>query len=231
MTAEQILLQLQELDGRREVWTQQWERDGLSAYRQRCQQLQSRHDTLQQRLSELASEVERRQHSLEQLDQEIRQFQRELSAAQGYEASLIQHRLEPAQKHKSQQEDVLLEILLEQEELLPQLAPIEAELRENQAELLEAQTDEDERRQGLQLRLSQAQEQRRGLLKALGAELSGHYEQARERWGKGLGEARAGRCQRCRLELADHLQRQLRQGEGPLCPTCQVPLVKTGDPK
>lgn len=221
MTARQILLQLAELDQQTARWSEQWQRDGLLAYRQRLKEQSGKLDAARSRLDELNDEVSRRQAALEKLDAEIGRFQRDLEHSQGYETSLFKKQLEPLLQQKAGQEDVLLQIMLEQEELVPQLEPLQREMAETEQELQEAQAEEHQRIDGLCRRLEQAQQQREALAAPLG-ELYATYRD------KGLKELKSGRCPACRLEVPDHLQRRLRQDEGVPCPTCGVVLIRSG---
>ena len=221
MTVQQTLWQLHDLDEQRTRWNEQLERDGLSAYRQRSERAQQALSACKQRMSELESELERGQQNLTRLESEIGQLQSELKSAQGYEASVLNQRLQPLLLHKGEQEEILLQVMLEHEETEPQFPPLSSEAREAAQDLDEAQAEEHERVSILRQRLTLANEQRLRLAQSLAPELLAAYER-----GLGLQEVKTGRCGRCRVELPDHLQRLLKQGEGMACPTCQVVLVQ-----
>lgn len=187
MTSQQIVLQLEALDQQRARWLEQSQRDGLSAYKQRRQQLQDRLQVTGQRLAEIDS-------LLSQL---------------------------PAED-----EDSILRLMLEQDELQPLLQPLQAELEEVEKELSDAVPDERVRIEMLEKQLQLSSEKRMELLQGLAPDLAQAYLHACERYGTPLAEGKGGRCQRCRLELTDHIQRQLRAGHACICPTCQVVVIQ-----
>ncbi|MBT9582327.1 hypothetical protein IV102_03190 [bacterium] len=226
MTVQQILWQLHDLDQQGTRWNEQLERDGLSVYRQRSERARQALAACMQRMSEVESDLERRQQSLVRLESEIGQLQSELKSVHGYEASVLNHRLQPLLLHKGQQEEILLQLMLEQEETGPQLSPLRSEAEEAAQELEEARSEEQERVAILRQRLAQANEQRLLVAKSLEVELLAAYERGRKCYGLGLQEVKTGRCGRCRVEFPDHFQRLLKQGEGMACPTCQVVLVQ-----
>lgn len=226
MTVQQILWQLHDLDQQGTRWNEQLERDGLSVYRQRSERARQALAACMQRMSEVESDLERRQQSLVRLESEIGQLQSELKFAHGYEASVLNNRLQPLLLHKGQQEEILLQVMLEHEETEPQISPLGSEAEEAAQELDDAQDEEHERVAILRQRLIQANEQRLLLAEGITAELLAAYERCQESYGLGLQEVKSGRCGRCRVELPDHLQRLLKQGDGMVCPTCQVVLVQ-----
>lgn len=188
MTSQQIVLQLEALDQQQARWHEQSQRDGLSAYKQRRQQLQQQLEATRQRLVEIDSQ--------------------------------LQH-LPP------QDEDAILHLMLEQDQLLPRLGPVQADLDEVENELCEAAPEEQLRIEMLQRQIQANQEVRAELLQQLPPALAQAYLQALERYGSPLAEGKGGRCHRCRLELTDHIQRQMRSGHACVCPTCQVVVVQS----
>jgi predicted nucleic acid-binding Zn-ribbon protein len=180
MTPQQILWELHQLDEHRARWKEQWQRDGLSVYRQRCQRWQTSLEEMLQRQSELQTNLD---------------------------------------LCTPDQEEAMLTIMLELDELNPQSEPLQQQLQEARQELADAEAEEQERLASLRVRLDEAEQRYLQLGQQLSAEVWAAYQ------SKGLQQVKGGRCSTCRVELPDHLQRLLRQGEAPVCPTCQVALV------
>lgn len=160
----------------------------------------------------LSAYKQRRQHLQEQL-QSTRQRLLEIDSQ--------------LQQLPPDQEDAILHLMLEQDQLQPRLQPLEADLDEVEQELAEAIPEEQVRIEMLQRQLQVSQEKKAQLLQQLPPELAQAYLQALQRYGTPLAEGKGGRCHRCRLELTDHIQRQLRAGHACVCPTCQVLVVQT----
>lgn len=121
-------------------------------------------------------------------------------------------------------QDTLLNKMLELEELQPQLPGLQLSLAEVEQELEEAGPEEDERRAALGFRLEAFSRERGEITGQLPAEFTAAYQKNRR-----LDEIKQGRC-RCRLEVPDHYQRQLRAGHAWVCNTCGSLLVQNLNP-
>jgi predicted nucleic acid-binding Zn-ribbon protein len=121
-------------------------------------------------------------------------------------------------------QDTLLNKMLELEELQPQLPGLRESLAEVEHELLEAGPEEGERRAALAVRLEAMARERAEITGQLPHEFTAAYQKNHR-----LDEIKQGRC-RCRLEVPDHYQRQLRAGQAWVCHTCGSLLVQNLHP-
>jgi len=224
MTEHQLLLRLQQLDKQSAVLEEQRQRNGLSAYEGRESRLREELQAKSARCEQLERELAHGQAELAGLEQEIVSLQRELTRASGYDIALVQNRLTPALARKGTLEEELLQVMLELEELPAQLPPLREGLAEVQAELEEARPEEQERLEDLNLRLQMYAQERLMVVEQLPPTLVVGYQKT----GR-IDEIRQGRC-RCRLEIPDHYQRQIRLGHGWVCASCGSVLVQTLTP-
>lgn len=224
MTEHQLLLRLQQLDQQVVRLEEQRQRNGLSAYQGRESRLREELEAKSVRCEQLDQDLAAGQAELMALEQEIGLLKTELAKASGYDIALVQNRLTPALERKGALEEALLQIMLELEELPAQLPPLRAGLTEVQAELEEARLEEQERLDDLRMRLQVFAQERLMLVEQLPPSLVVGYEKA----GR-IDEIRQGRC-RCRLEVPDHYQRQIRLGHGWMCASCGSVLVQTLNP-
>ena len=224
MTEHQLLLRLQQLDKQSAVLEEQRQRNGLSAYEARESRLREELLAKSGRCEQLEQELVAGQAELMGLENEIDSLNIELARASGYDIALVQNRLTPALERKSALEEVLLQIMLELEDLPGQLPPLREALVEVQAELEEARPEEQERLDDLGMRLQVFASERLMVVEQLPQPLVVGYEKT----GR-IDEIRQGRC-RCRLEIPDHYQRQIRLGHGWMCASCGSVLVQTLTP-
>lgn len=223
-----VLRDLQELDGQIARFLEQRNRNGLVAYEEECQALRSRWSQTVARLTELRMAMVERERQLEVVNQELALLEKELQGRLAtYEESLLQSRIVPIQARKCGLEDELLEAMLAIEELQPQELPLSVKLAEAEQELSEALEDEKTRILALDQRLEDCRQRRQALLASLSSEIARAYEAALERDGTGLDAVKNGRCNRCRMQLPDQQQRQLRLSQPVICSTCQVVLIHT----
>lgn len=144
-----------------------------------------------------------------------------------------QRTLQARFEQRLQLEEVVAQATLEEDQLLEAMYRLDAlpmgmlqrEQEELEAEMAEAGPEEEERLQALDQRLLAGYQQRQLLAQELGETAFGCYQRARQRHGRALEEVKSGRCPRCRMQLSDHEQRQLRLGQGIPCSTCQVMVV------
>lgn len=122
------------------------------------------------------------------------------------------------------QEEVLAAMLL-LEELPQQLERLRVDLVEIEQELQEARLEESQRQQALEARLNESLARREQWLDELGP-LGKQYVRSKQLHGQPLAGVNLGKCGRCRMQLPDHEQRQLRLGHPQVCSSCQVVLVQ-----
>jgi len=228
MDLPQVLRDLQELDGQTARFLEQRNRDGLVAYQEEHLALSARLMTTVGRLTELRLALAECEQQLEGQNLELEQLEGELRGRlASYEESLLLSRVEAMRSQKSRTEDQLLELMLALEELQPQELPQRSKLAEAEHELQEAMEEEEARLLALDQRLADCRLRRQALLAALPPEIARAYDSALQRNGVGLDAAKNGRCNRCRMQLADQQQRQLRLSQPVICPTCQVVLINS----
>lgn len=114
--------------------------------------------------------------------------------------------------------------MLELEDLQPQLPGLRESLAEVQQELEEARPEEQERLDNLAIRLGAMALERGQLTAALPPEILNAYTKT----GR-VDEIKQGRC-RCRLEVPDHFQRQIRAGHAWVCNTCGSLIIQNLKP-
>lgn len=188
----------------------------------------------------------RRVQELQELDRQLQDWEQQrqrcgLSAyrerqqalqdrlAQGEQAvAQAQHEIatkEPLLPRLPELQEEVLAAMMVLEELPEQLHTIRADLEEVERELAEAIEEESLRLQALDQRLSQARQQRSQWLAELG-QLGQRYLRSQQRHGQALAGVHLGRCGRCRMQLPEHEQRQLRLGHPQPCSSCQSLLVQ-----
>lgn len=121
-------------------------------------------------------------------------------------------------------QDTLLNKMIELEELQPQLPGLKQSLEEVERELEEARPEEAERLHMLGGRLEAFALERQAITDQLPADLTAAYAKS----GR-VDEIKQGRC-RCRLEVPDHYQRQLRAGHAWVCNACGSLLIQNLKP-
>lgn len=222
MTQHQLLLRLQDLDGQRARLDEQRLRNGLSAYQERLERIRQEFDGRSDRvrcLEELLAQSE-----LPDLEQAILALEARLQQSSSYDTALLKNELDPMRRKKAELEDVMLSAMVELEELQPGLPVLRQSLAEAQVELDEARPEEQERLDNLSMRLQAMERERNELTARLPPEVLAAYAKT----GR-VDEIKQGRC-RCRLEVPDHYQRQIRAGQAWVCNTCGSLLVQTLNP-
>ena len=132
---------------------------------------------------------------------------------------------EPLLSRQPELQDEVLAAMLLLEELPPQLERLRSDLEELEQELQEARLEETQRQHGLDTRLNEGRAQREKWLSELGP-LGSQYLRSRQIHGQPLAGVNLGRCGRCRMQLPDHEQRQLRLGNPQTCSSCQSLLLQ-----
>ncbi|MBX3168436.1 MAG: hypothetical protein KF760_13545 [Candidatus Eremiobacteraeota bacterium] len=222
MTQHQLLLRLQDLDGQMARLDEQRRRNGLSAYQERLERISEELNAKMQRLGVLEAALS--DDGLPALEQEIRALQASIAKSSSYDTALLKSQLTPLEQKKAELEDLTLRNMLEFEELQPQLPGLRESLAEVQQELEEARPEEQERLDNLAMRLEAMARERAELTGLLPTDVW----QAYVKTGR-VEEIKQGRC-RCRLEVPDHFQRQIRAGNAWVCNTCGSLLVQTLKP-
>ncbi len=222
MTQQQLLLRLQELDGQIRRLEEQRQRNGLSAYEERLSRVQQELQSKAARLGNL--EESQAQHDLEVVEKAICALQQSIEKSSSYDTALLKNQLEPKKKEKAELEDRILNEMLELEDLQPQLPGLRESLAEVQQELEEARPEEQERLDNLAIRLGAMALERGQLTAALPPEILNAYTKT----GR-VDEIKQGRC-RCRLEVPDHFQRQIRAGHAWVCNTCGSLIIQNLKP-
>ena len=222
MTQQQVLLRLQDLDGQIGRLEEQRQRNGLSAYEERLARIS---DELKVKLERAASlEKSQAPADLAELEKTISSLELSIQKSSSYDTALLKNQLDPLRQQKSELEEQVLNEMVELEELQPQLPPLREGLAEVEQELEEARPEEQERLDNLSMRLGAMALERGELTAQLPPEILGAYTKT----GR-VDEIKQGRC-RCRLEVPDHFQRQIRAGHAWVCNTCGSLIIQNLKP-
>jgi len=222
MTQQQLLLRLQDLDGQIGRLEEQRGRNGLSAYEDRIARISEELNAKSERFACL--EKSQAPGQLLELEKTISSLELRIKQSSSYDTALLKNQLEPLSRQKAELEDQILNEMLEVEELQPQIAPLRESLAEVQQELEEARPEEQERLDNLSMRLGAMALERGELTAALPPEILNAYTKT----GR-VDEIKQGRC-RCRLEIPDHFQRQIRAGQAWVCNTCGSLIIQNLKP-
>lgn len=222
MTQQQVLLRLLDLDGQIGRLEEQRQRNGLSAYEERRQRIQQELEVCTLRLRTLEALLA--QNELPELEKAISALETSIEKSSSYDTALLKNQLPPLVAKKAEMEDRLLHAMVELEELEPQLPGLREGLAEVQQELEEARPEEQERLGNLSMRLGAMALERGELTAQLPPEILGTYTKT----GR-VDEIKQGRC-RCRLEVPDHFQRQIRAGHAWVCNTCGSLIIQNLKP-
>ncbi|WP_019969993.1 zinc ribbon domain-containing protein [Mycobacterium sp. 141] len=180
------------------------------AEQNRLQEAQAEHSAANDRLAALGI-------ALEDLGTQVAKFETEIDSVRQREdrdralldsgavaakqVTEVQHELETLQRRQTSLEDSLLEIMERREELLSQQSDQLARIDELQIKLSEAQNTRD----GVMVELDQTREvcqaRRAALVEVIDAELVGLYERQRAGGGAGAGALQGRRCGACRIEI------------------------------
>lgn len=222
MTQHLLLLRLQDLDGQIARLDEQRQRNGLSAYEDRLQRISEELKIKAERAHVLEKWLA--QSDLADLEEAISALEISIQKSSSYDTALLKNQLEPLRQKKAELEELILNHMLELEELQPQLPGLREGLAEVTQELEDARPEEQERLDNLSMRIGAMALERSELIAQLPAEIVSTYAKV----GR-VDEIKQGRC-RCRLEVPDHFQRQIRAGNAWVCNTCGSLLVQTLKP-
>ena len=222
MTQQQLLLRLKDLDEQIARLEGQRQRNGLSAYEARLAKVSEELSGKSQRLQALKSDST--ESELAVMEKAIAQLEQSIAKSTSYDTALLNNQLGPLREQKAVLEDRALNQMLELEELQPQLPGLRESLAEVQQELEEARPEEQERLAELGMRLDAMARERAELTASLPAEVVHAYVQT----GR-VDEIKQGRC-RCRLEVPDHFQRQIRAGHAWVCNTWGSRIIQYLNP-
>lgn len=222
MTQQQLLLRLKDLDEQIARYDGQRQRNGLSAYEERLARVSEEFSAKSERIRLLESDSTETQ--LAEVEKAVAQLEKSIAGSTSYDTALLKNQLEPLREQKAELEERALASMLELEELQPQLPGLRESLAEVQQELEEARPEEQERLDGLTMRLDALARERGEVVAQLPAEVLNAYTKS----GR-VDEIKQGRC-RCRLEVPDHFQRQIRAGQAWVCNTCGSLIIQNLKP-
>lgn len=222
MTQQQLLLRLKDLDEQTARYETQRQRNGLSAYEERLARVSEELSVKTERIGLIESDST--ETELAEIEKAIARLEGLLSRSTSYDTALLKNELAPLREQKAALEDRALHQMLELEELQPQLPGLRASLLEVQQELEEARPEEQERLDNLTMRLEALARERGEVTALLPQEVVNVYAKT----GR-VDEIKQGRC-RCRLEVPDHFQRQIRAGNAWVCNTCGSLIIQNLNP-
>lgn len=215
------LIALHELDGKLQALSEQRGRSRLPEVLQRRDRLVARVQETQTRLQSLEKKLAEQEASLKVADAQLKQQRAKLYSGgitNSKELKSLEEEIATAQSARDALEESILDAMQSQEQLSKNLHT--TDLEEAEADLKEAQEDEEERLLLIGQREIELQRTRAFAADSIPPSELQAYERLQAAHGSPLARVKGGTCMGCHMDLPSTHWRGVRQGQLLTCPSC-----------